>query len=148
MTSWWCSLYTCTYVHFTHSVKKWNWGWMRFSNVKEHHYIKAGNNCLRSFLNWFFTKISSLFWFMTGLYFGYSTVYYLTRQVVYMWRSIEACSFNHCYSGKAIIIKCCEWMCTLSYAACNARAPYSHMTCTALQSFPLFFFLIVPFMTS
>jgi hypothetical protein len=41
--------------------------------------------------------------------------------------NIKACSCNHCCSGKEIIIAYCEYMCNLSYPACNAHAPYCHL---------------------
>jgi hypothetical protein len=51
-----------------------------------------------------------------------------TRQAMYVQHIIEARSRNHCCSGKSnkyYILWVC--VCSLSYPACNGRAPYCHM---------------------
>ena len=51
------------------------------------------------------------------------------EQPFYILRNIEAYWFNHCCSGKAISITQleCVCICSVSYPACNAQAPYYHL---------------------
>ena len=42
-------------------------------------------------------------------------------------RNIEALSLNNCCREEAISIKYYESVCSLSYPACNAHAPYCHL---------------------
>ena len=42
-------------------------------------------------------------------------------------RNIEARSCNYYCQGKAICITYSECVCSLSYPACNAHAPYCHL---------------------
>ena len=54
---------------------------------------------------------------------------------MYVSRSIEARSSNHCCSGKAVIINTFSvCVCRLSYPACNANAPYCHLWPVRLYS--------------
>jgi len=47
-----------------------------------------------------------------------------TGSVLYVYRNNEARSCNLCCSGKATRITYSECMCSLSYAACSAHAPF------------------------
>jgi hypothetical protein len=43
-------------------------------------------------------------------------------------RNTKALSYNHCCCGKAMSMTCFECVCSLSYPACKAHAPYySHL---------------------
>jgi hypothetical protein len=69
-------------------------------------------------------------------------VYSVTRQVIYVWRNIEACSRNHCFRGKVISIKYCDCVFValvvyhenrmrhvmLPCAACLALTTFSHIS--------------------
>ena len=61
-----------------------------------------------------------------------------TRQAMYVQRNIQARSYNHSCSGKAISINV-FWLCvcSLRYTACNAHAPYCHL-------WPLWLYSIFP----
>jgi hypothetical protein len=48
----------------------------------------------------------------------------LTRQAMYVWRNVEAHSRNHGCCGQAVRITYPECICSLSYPACSAHAPY------------------------
>ena len=54
-------------------------------------------------------------------------------------RNIEARSCNHYGSGKAISTTYCVSVCSLTYPACNAHAPYCHVACPDLQYFSTLF---------
>ena len=56
-------------------------------------------------------------------------------------RNIEARSRNHCCSGKTISITYSECVCSLSYPACNAHAPYYIVICD-LSGCTIFFRII------
>ena len=54
--------------------------------------------------------------------------YTITRQSVYVWRNIEASSRNHCCCGRTIMFYIFwTFICSLSYPAFNAQAPYCHL---------------------
>ena len=52
---------------------------------------------------------------------------FLTRQAMYICHNMVVPYGNHCYSGKAVSVTYCECVCSLSYPASNAFAPYCHM---------------------
>ena len=62
------------------------------------------------------------------------------RQCTYK-RNIEARSCKHCCRGKAIRITSTECVCSLSYPACNAHAPYYIVIC-GLSGSTVFFHII------
>jgi hypothetical protein len=70
-----------------------------------------------------------------------------TRQAMNVYLNIEARSRNHCCHGKAIGItycKCvcvCLSVCSLSYPACKAHAPYYIVIC-GLSGCTIFFHII------
>ena len=51
----------------------------------------------------------------------------LARQSMYVYNNIEARSCNHCCSGKTVSTTLWTCVCSLSYPACNAHAPYCHL---------------------
>ena len=53
-------------------------------------------------------------------------------------RNIEALSLNNCCREEAISIKYYESVCSLSYPACNAHAPYYIVIC-GLSGSTIFF---------
>jgi hypothetical protein len=55
----------------------------------------------------------------------YNPLDYVTRQAMYVQPNVEACSCNHCCSGKAVSVT--YWECVYRYPATNAHEPYCHL---------------------
>jgi len=51
-----------------------------------------------------------------------------TRQALFVYRNVEACSCKHCCPRRARSITYSECVCSLRYPACIVQAPYCHLS--------------------
>jgi hypothetical protein len=95
--------------------------------------IRSPMNSLHAFLHTLFAYTSRPYTLIVAV----RTECY-TREVMDVQCKNEARSCNHCCSGKAMSITQSECICSLRYPARNAHAPWSSVTCPALQYYSTF----------